>query len=108
MVFCFCSSDLCPTPEHVPAFALWVEAAASCLVQAVFLDSHVVPEVRLIYHPCHELAGLPEEENLWKQAVMKPQKRVRNQGGSMEAGVSECQKDGLLSHVSGSDEKVSQ
>lgn len=87
MVFCFCSNDLCPTPEHIPAFALCVEAAALFMLQAVFLDSHVVQEVKLIYHPCHVLAGLPGEKNIWKQAVMKPQQRVRSKGWEGGVGV---------------------
>lgn len=44
------------------------------MLQAVFLDGHVAWEVRLIYHPCQALAGPPEQKNIRKQGVMKPQK----------------------------------
>lgn len=69
----------------------------------LFLDSHVVQEVRLIYHPGHVLAGLPEEKNLWKQARGSHRRESGIRCGSVEAGAPACQEDGLLSHVSGSE-----
>lgn len=57
-----------------------MDAAALCTLQAVFLGSHVAQEVKLIYHLCQGLAGLPKEKNIWKQAVLKPQKRAFGEG----------------------------
>lgn len=83
------------------------------MLQAVFLDGHVAREVRLIYHPCQALAGPPEQKNIRKQGVMKPQKNQeegterRRGGGSAETGASECPEGQALSHISVSDETAS-
>lgn len=93
----FCNSDLSPTLQRIPAFALCVEAAALCMLQAVFLDSHVAQEGRLICHPCQVLAGLPEQRKYLEagsdEATEESQEEGaerRHQGGSGGTQASEC------------------
>lgn len=83
------------------------------MLQAVFLDGHVARAVRLIYHPCQALAGPPEQKNIRKQGVMKPQKsqeegtEKRRGGGSVKTGAPECPEGQALSHTSVSVETAS-